>query len=179
MTSSASPADRIRPLRVGILFALLSVGFGFGLGAAFGAVEEQIKGHLDAEGRAVLDSAYGGDEAAMKKVTSKSWVYFKRAHLHGGAIGSAALALMLLLSTFERSGDALRGGVATALGAGALGYAVFWMLAALRAPGLGGTGAAKDSLGWLAIPTSGLVLGGLLAVIVLFVMENFAARSDS
>ena len=82
MTSSASPADRIRPLRVGILFALLSVGFGFGLGAAFGALEGQIKAHLDAEGRAVLDSAYGGDEAAMEKVTSKSWVYFKRAHLH-------------------------------------------------------------------------------------------------
>jgi hypothetical protein len=179
MTSNSSPADRIRPLRVGILFALLAVGFGFGLGGAFGAIEDQIKGHLDSEGRAVLDSVYAGDEAAMKKVTAKSWVYMKRAHLHGGAIGSAALVLILLLSTFERSSDALRGGVATALGVGALGYSTFWMLAALRAPGVGDTGAAKESLAWFAIPSSGLVLGGLLAVIVLFVMETFAARSDS
>jgi hypothetical protein len=103
----------------------------------------------------------------------------KRAHLHGGAIGSAALVLILLLSTFERSSDALRGGVATALGVGALGYSTFGMLAALRAPGVGDTGAAKESLAWFAIPSSGLVLGGLLAVIVLFVMETFAARSDS
>jgi hypothetical protein len=179
MTAATSPADRIRPLRLGILFALLAIGFGFGMGGAFGAAEEQIKGHLETEGRAVLDTAYGGDEAAMKKVTSKSWAYMKRAHLHGGAIGSAALALILLLASFERSSEALRSGVATALGFGALGYALFWMLAALRAPGLGDTGAAKESLSWLAIPTSGLVLFGLLAVIVLFVVETFASKSDS
>lgn len=177
--SPSLPIDRVRPLRVGILFALLAIFFGFGLGGLFGAVESQIKGHLDSEGRAVLDSAYGGDEAAMKKVTSKSWVYFKRAHLHGGAIGSAALALILLLSMLEGRGVAVRSGLATALGVGALGYAMFWMLAALRAPGMGGTGAAKESLAWLALPSAGLIIAGLVGVIVVFVVESFTAPSDS
>jgi len=179
MTAPTGSLDRIRPLRVGILLALLGIALGFGLGGAFGAVEDSIKGHLDAEGRAVMDSAYGGDEAAMQAVTAKSWIYLKRAHMHGGAIGSAALALMLLLSMLERSSVALRSGVSTALGIGALGYPIFWLLAGLSAPSLGGTGAAKQSLEWLAVPTAGLLLAGLLGVIVLFVMETFAAtRSD-
>ncbi len=170
--------DRLRPVRVGILFALLSIGFGFGLGGAFGAFEDQIKGHLAVEGRAVLDSAYAGDEAAMNKVTAKSWIYFKRAHLHGGAIGTAALALSLLLACLRRSAATLRGALSSALGIGALGYSMFWMLAALRAPGLGGTGAAKESLSWLAIPASALVLAGLGGVLVLFAIEAFASRSS-
>ena len=99
--------------------------------------------------------------------------------LDAAALGSAALALMLLLSMLERSSVALRSGVSTALGIGALGYPIFWLLAGLTAPGLGGTGAAKQSLEWLAVPTAGLLLVGLLGVIVLFVMETFAAtRSD-
>jgi len=179
MTSPSHPTDRIRPLRVGILFALLAIFFGFGLGGLFGAMESQIKGHLDAEGRAVLDSAYAGDEAALKKVTDKAWIYMKRAHLHGGAVGSAALALILLLSMLEGKSVAVRSGLATAIGVGALGYGVFWMLAALRAPGLGGTGAAKESLAWLAIPASALILGGLVGVIVVFAAESFSAQSDS
>jgi hypothetical protein len=170
--------ERIRPLRVGVLLALLSIGFGFGLGGVFGLFESEIEGHLESEGRVVLESAYGGDEAAMKKVTSKSWIYLKRAHLHGGAIGTAALALCMLLAFLERSSSAVRGGVSAALGLGAFGYPIFWMLAALRAPGLGGTGAAKETLGWLAIPSSGLIIAGLLAVLVLFAMEAFASRED-
>lgn len=179
MSDLANSSQRIRTLRVGFLFALLSIAFGFGLGGAFGAIEDTIKGHLTSEGRAVLETAYGGDEAAMKAVTDKSWVYMKRAHLHGGAIGSAALALILLLSMFERTGVALRSGVATALGAGSLAYGLFWMLAGLSAPGLGGTGAAKEGLQWLAVPAAGSLILGLLGVIVLFVMETFAPPSDS
>ena len=56
---------------------------------------------------------------------------------------------------------------ALALGSGALGFPLFGMLASLRAPGLGGTGAAKESLQWLAVPSSGLYGIGLLAVAVL------------
>ena len=88
------------------------------------------------------------------------------------------LALMLLLSFLERSGAGLRGGVATALGLGALGYPIFWLLAGLRATGLGGTGAAKETLEWLALPAAGMLLLGFLAVLTLFAFEAFAARSS-
>ena len=45
------------------------------------------------------------------------------------------------------------------MGLGSLGYSMFWMLAGMRAPGLGSTGAAKESLEWLAVPTSALETG--------------------
>ena len=45
--------------------------------------------------------------------------------------------------------------------------AVVRMLAGLRAPSMGSTGAAKESLQWLAVPSSALCCIGLLAVAVL------------
>ena len=45
-----------------------------------------------------------------------------------------------------------------ALGGGALGYSVFWMWAGFIAPGLGSTGAAKESLRWLAMPSAGALM---------------------
>ena len=59
---------------------------------------------------------------------------------------------------------------------GALGYSVFWLLAGLRAPGLGGTGPAKESLAWLAFPSAGLLLLGVVALIVLVVRQLFLAQ---
>jgi hypothetical protein len=47
------------------------------------------------------------------------------------------------------------------------------MFAGMRAPGMGSTGAAKESLAWLAIPSSGLCILGLLAVIGLAVGAAF------
>jgi len=157
--------ERLRPLTGGILLALLAVAFGFGLGGAFGAVEDLLKDGLAASGAAVLDSAYGGDEAAMKKVVSKSWTYYKRAHLHANALGTAALACILLLAALGTPGiiDKI---AAWSFGAGALLYGFFWLLAGSLAPGMGGTGAAKEALQLIAIPGSGLCIVGLLLTIV-------------
>lgn len=169
----------LRPMRIGILLALAAIALGFGLGGAFGAFEHRIKEHLQASGAAVQDTVYQGDSAAMKKVTNKAWGYMKRAHLHAGAMGTVALALSLMLGFFDGSSRLLRGLTSAALGAGALGYAVFWLLAALRAPSMGGTGAAKESLRWLALPSTGLVVIGVLAAFVLLVpqMSDFGKRS--
>ncbi len=158
--------EQLADMRLGTALALLTLLYGFGLGGAFGAFEDDIKAHLKSEGQQALDTEYGGDEAAMKKVTDKSWVYFKRAHLHANGLGTAALALILLLSHLPLD-RRVRRLTALALGLGALGYPLFWMLAGLRAPGMGGTGAAKESLQWLAVPSSGLCCIGLLAVVVL------------
>ena len=152
--------------RIGAILALATLLYGFGLGGTFGLFEDNIKGHLKGEAQEVLDTKYGGDPAAMKKVTDKSWVYFKRAHLHANGLGTASLAMILLLSALS-IGRQARKLTALALGMGSLGYPLFWMLSGLRAPGMGGTGAAKESLQWLAVPSSGLCLIGLVAVIVL------------
>lgn len=159
-------------LRIGITLSLITLLFGFGLGGAFGAFEDAIKGSLHQSAMAVKDSVYDGDEAAMGKVTSKAWTYMKRAHLHANGLGTSSLVLILLLATIPASAKIERL-VAGALGAGALGYSSFWLFAARRAPGLGSTHDAKESLSWLAVPSAGLCVVGLIAVLVLFVGHHF------
>ena len=156
------------PVRIGILLSLLTILYGFGLGGTFGAFEDGIKGHLKVKAENNLDSAYSGDMAKLKKITDKSWVYFKRAHLHANGLGTASLALILLLTILEISKVAKLVN-SLALGIGSLGYSLFWMFAGLKAPALGSTGMAKESLSWLAIPTAGLCIAGLSMVIILFI----------
>jgi hypothetical protein len=185
----------LRPLREGLVLALLAILFGFGLGVAFGVFEDSMKQGLQDRGArwqksqldrlapeereepAKLTAATAKLEAEKKKVIEKAWAYVKRAHLHAGALGTTAVALILLLS-FVQAGVLLRRLTAVALGAGALGYGIFWLLAAFRAPAMGSTGAAKESLAWLALPSSGLCVLGLLVVMVLVIRETFLRSRD-
>ncbi len=162
----------LKSVRVGLVLALLSILFGYGIGILFGAAEDSLKDGLKASGEAVLATVYQGDAEALQKVLDKSWAYYKRAHLHAGSLGASAVALILLLS-----GLAVRplwkSLTAAMLGAGALGYGVYWLLAALRAPGLGSTSVAKESLDWLAIPASGFCVFGTLLVLGFVVRHLF------
>lgn len=169
-TNTLPGAGAFRLLAPGLLFALLALVFGFGLGAVFGAAEDSLKNGLEASGQAVLAEVYKGDAAALRSVAAKSWTYYKRAHLHANGLGSSSLALILLLGVLPGR-DRLRQAAALASGLGALLYPLFWLFAGMRAPGLGGTGAAKESLQWLALPGSGLCLVGLLLSLALFVMH--------
>ncbi len=163
----------VRDMRVGILLALLGILFGFAMGGLFGVFEDRMKAGLAADAAAVLATTYGGDPAKAQAVAEKSWAYFKRAHLHGGAIGTASLAVILVLATtganrlFSRI-------AALALGFGSIGYPLFWLVAGARAPGMGGTGAAKESLQWLAVPSSGALLLGLAVAFAAAAMPLFS-----
>ena len=42
------PLDGLKKMKLGVLFALLSLLYGFGLGGVFGVAEDSIKGHLKA-----------------------------------------------------------------------------------------------------------------------------------
>lgn len=163
----------LRSVRFGLVLALLAIAFAFTLGALFGAAEESLKGTLKASGEAALATKYGGDAAKLKLVLDKSWVYFQRAHLHGAGLGAVALGLCLVLASLQGTSSRLRAAAAVASGLGAIGYAVFWLAAGLAAPGAGSTGAAKQSLEWLAIPTSGLAIAGLLLTAFLVVKPLF------
>ena len=92
----------------------------------------------------------------------------QRSHLHAGALGTTAVALSMIIVLLGVRPLVART-VSIAAGAGALGYSLFWVWAGSRAPGLGSTGAAKESLAWLAIPSSGLVVAATVAVLVLIV----------
>lgn len=160
--------ERLRPLSPGLILCLIALLTGFVLGGAFGAAEDAIQGHLKAEAADVLDTVYGGDQDKADKVTSKSWSYLKRAHMHAGGIGAAVLGMLLLLALLGPPTTPVRL-TALALGLGAVLYPLFWLLAGLMAPGLGGTGAAKDALEWLALPGAGLILLGTAATLGLTV----------
>jgi hypothetical protein len=165
----------LKTVRIGLVLALLSILYGYLFGIAFGAWEDGMKADLRTSGEAVLASVYQGDEAALQKVLDKSWAYYKRAHLHAGALGASAVAQILLLVMLT-AGPRWKAGTAFLLGGGALGYGVYWMLAAQRAPGLGSTGMAKESLDWLAMPSSGACVIGTLLVLFFTVKTVFAKK---
>jgi len=154
-------SNRLKPVRFGLMLSLLTLLYAFGLGATFGGWEGDVKSYLDAEAKAVKDDVYKGDEAKMKKITDKSWVYFKRAHLHAAGLGAISLGVCLMLAFL----DVCRWcklASSVALSLGSLLYSMFWMFAGMRAPGLGSTGAAKETLAWLAQPAVILCVAGLL-----------------
>ena len=169
--------NNLSVVKYGIVFSLLTLLYGFGLGGVFGAFEDNIKGHLKDEAKRVLDSAYKSDEAKMSQIIDKSWTYFKRAHLHANGLGTASLVLILYISFLSVSNN-MKSINAIFLGVGSLGYSMYWMFAGLRAPGLGSTGLAKESLQWLAVPSSGLCIIGLVMATGLVVTPLFLKRND-
>jgi hypothetical protein len=177
MTDSPAPTFRsqLQPGALGLILCILTVLFGQGLGVAFGVNEDAIKDKLKADANAVKDTFYKSDDAQVKAVVSQSWNYMKRAHLHGGGIGTTGIALILTLAFFSPS-RLLTRLTAIALGAGGLGYSLFWMWAGFRAPGLGGTHAAKESLNWLAMPSAGLIVIGTLSVLFVLIGSLFCCK---
>ena len=161
----------------GLLLAVFAVLFGFAMGGIFGLNEDLIKDRLAASAAAVTATVYHGDAAAAEPVIAKSWDYMQRAHLHGGAIGTAAIGMIVVLLLIGATPRTIRV-LSLALGAGALGYSVFWMWAGFIAPGLGSTGAAKESLRWLAMPSAGAVMLATAAVAFLCIRAMAAGGND-
>ena len=152
---------QLLPLAPGLFLSLMSIFFGFVLGALFGALESGFKPMLRDRGKAVLKEVYGGDADKLEAVVSKAWKYAIRGHIHGGGIGTSALAANLLLACLGVPGtlEKLSG---LAFGAGSLIYSFFWIAAAFRSPAVGKPKQAKEDLWWIAMPGAGLCLLGLL-----------------
>jgi len=170
--------EKMKVVRIGVILSLFTLLFGFVLGGLFGAIESKIKGHLKKEAQAVSDTVYKGDPVKIEKIVDKSWVYFKRAHLHANGLGATSLAVILLL-VFMQTTLILKKITAIFLGLGSFGYSLFWMFAALKAPGLGSTGAAKEALSFLAIPSAGMCIIGLISVLIIVLRTVCCTRNSS
>jgi hypothetical protein len=151
-SNMSSFSSQLHALRGGLLFSLLTLVFGFGMGVAFGVGEDAMKANLKERALAVLQERYEGNTEKAEAVATKAWNYYKRAHLHANGLGTTSLALILLLA-FTSAGLRWRQAAAWAGGIGGLGYSVFWLWAGYLAPALGSTGAAKEALNWLAMPS--------------------------
>lgn len=174
--SKHSLSHTLRAASIGLLLALCTILFGQGMGIVFGLNEDAIKSRLEGDATAVEETIYQGDPLAKKAVVDKSWTYMKRAHLHAGGMGTTAVALIAVLCLIGAARWPTTV-ISIALGAGGLGYSVFWMWAGFRAPGLGSTGAAKESLSWLAMPSSGGFVLATIAVVVVVVAWMIASQS--
>ena len=172
---SESRTSSLRAASVGLALTVLTLLFGQGMGIVFGLNEDAIKSRLNASAAEVRDTVYKGDVATIKAVLDKSWVYMQRAHLHAGGMGTTALALIILLS-FLGPSRCVTTALGVALGAGGFGYALYWMWAGFRAPALGSTAAAKESLKWLAMPSSGAFVLATVAVLVLLIVNLVLRR---
>ncbi len=168
----------LKPVRIGLVLALLAILYGYMFGIAFGAWEDGLKADLMASGRAVLDTVYGGDEAALRSVFGQAWTDYKRSHLHAGALGASAVAQILLL-TMLTVGPRVKAVTSFLLGFGALGYAVSWWLAGMRAPALGSGDLAKESVEWLAMPTAGACVVGTVLVLAFTLKTVFGKTADA
>jgi hypothetical protein len=175
-TIQAGSFQHLRAATFGLALAILTILFGQVGGIVFGLNEDIIKDRLKAEATAVQETIYRGDAAAGKAVLEKSWTYMKRAHLHAGGMGTTAVALILATCAIGTP-RVLTFLVSLALGAGGLGYSVFWMWAGFRAPSLGGGGPAKESLKWLAMPSAGGFVVATVIILVLLVVVS--ARRNS
>lgn len=167
--------ESLRVVKWGVVFSLLTLLFGFGLGMTFGAAEETLKHSLNSSAQEVISSVYNNDTDKAKAIVNKSWVYFKRAHLHANGLGTTSLVICLLLSSLFKNLP-LRTFASFSLGLGSLLYSIFWLLAGINAPELGSTGAAKEALSFIAIPGSTLCVIGLLITIYLTVTELIISK---
>lgn len=175
---SESLTCSLRAASVGLALAVLTILFGQGMGIVFGLNEDAIKSRLKASAAEVRDTVYKSDDAAIKAVLDKSWVYMQRAHLHAGGLGTIALGLIILLCLLGTS-RRVTAALGVALGAGGFGYSIYWMWAGFRAPGLGSTGAAKESLKWLAMPSSGAFVLATAAMLVLLIVTCVRRRQPA
>ena len=159
-------------IRYGIAVALVAILFGGLLGLSFGCCEDSIKGNLRASADAVLDKHYGGDANKSVSTVKKSWVYYKRAHLHSQTMGIIAIvfALLTALLNFQPK---FQLGISLLSGLGSLGYGVFWLLAALLAPGMGSTHAAKEAVSLIAQLSGGAFFVSGVALFCLALYKMF------
>ena len=136
-------------VKYGVLVAMVAILFGGSLGLSFGCCEDDIKGVLKGSAEKVLSGVYGDDQAKADKVVKKSWVYMKRAHLHSQTMGVISIAFSLLVAWLSFPARAQMG-ISLLSGLGSLGYGIFWLLSGFLAPGMGSTGAAKESIALIA-----------------------------
>lgn len=146
----------------GILIGMMAILFGGALGISFGGWEGEIKGYLKSEALSVSQEKYEGIQEKMDKVIKKSWIYIKRAHLHSQTMGVIAIVFSLMAALFNFN-SIIQWTVSLLSGLGSLGYGIFWLLAGVLAPSMGGTHQAKEAVSLIAqISGASFIIAGVM-----------------
>ncbi len=157
-------------IRWPLAIVLISILFGTGMGAFFGAKEESVKTYLENELQknelfSKVDESSEGQKAKEKlaQTKDKSWRYILRAHFHGGGIAALSLGLLLLLGHMTLS-SGKRQLIGFGIAISGFLYPLFWLFSGLYGPSMG-TGAAKQKFEMFAYAGA---LHVLLTLVVLF-----------
>jgi len=81
----------LHPALPGMLFAVLTLLFGFGLGIVFGLNEDMIKSRLKASAAEVRESVYHGNDAAIKTVRNPQEIMGIRSPARAALAGFATI----------------------------------------------------------------------------------------
>lgn len=158
--------EKMHDIKWGIVLAVLTILFGFVLGAAMGGMEPQIKDYWQGLAQPGLSTIYHNDPKNITAIVDRSWKMLQRAHMHAAAIGTATLILMFVLTNFKAKAIYKQVG-AIFLGLGGLGYSLSWFLVAFRAPVVGDIHVVKAGIHLLAAPSIGMLLLGTGFVLIL------------
>lgn len=156
-------------IKLGLALAMGSILFGGFMGLGFGCCEDFFKDKFKKDANSVLEEKYKNDQSKADRVSKKSWVYMKRAHLHSLTMGVISIVLSLIAAGLAFP-PLLQAGISFMSGLGAIGYGVFWLLAGFLAPGMGSTEIAKETVGLLAQAST---LSFMIAAIGLFCMFGY------
>ncbi len=163
-------------VKYGITLALIAILFGGSLGLSFGCCEEDIKRSLNSSAQAAIADKYKGDSAAVDKVVKKSWIYLKRAHFHSQTMGVISIVFSLIVAWLQFS-PKFQLGISILSGLGSLGYGIFWFVAAALAPGMGSTGAAKESIALIAQFSGGSFFIAGVGIFALTIHKMYLKKS--
>lgn len=174
-TPENSVVADLHPVRWGLLLGLLTLALGLGLGIVQGLFEDSIQEEFRS---LATQTEISADAQSTNRLVGKCWNYVKRSHLHANGLGTSALALLTILA-FVPASAAWKRLTAITLGSGAFSYSLFWLLAAYSSAALGNTGAGKESLRWLAIPSAGACVLGFVAGAWLICHALFSRHRNS
>ena len=163
-------------IKYGITIAMIAILFGASMGLSFGCCEGSIKATFNVDAQAVIKEKYDGDQGKLDKVVKKAWVYMKRAHLHSQTMGVIAIVFSLIAASL-RFPPRLQFGISLLSGLGSLGYGSFWLFAGWLAPGMGGTGVAKETVGLLAQLSGGAFFASAVALFAVILIRMFKSGS--
>ncbi len=165
-------------IRYGVILALLSILYGGLLGLGFGCCEDFFKQSFKNDAAVLLKEKYNNDQDKANKVTKKSWVYMKRAHLHSLTMGVISIVLSLVAAGLAFS-PKLQTGISFLSGLGSIGYGLFWLLAGFRAPGLGSTDLARESVGLLAQISTVSFMIAVITLLGIFGYKVFSQKEKN
>lgn len=167
-------------VHLGVVFALVSILFGFGVGIIFGVAEDSVKNILAESADLVYDEFYLNNQDKRSEVLSKSWSYLKRAHMHGGAIGASALASIACVVVLSVRPIGFFASLSSLLfGFGGFIYGIFWLSAGFSAPSMGSPALAKEYYQVLGILGGGSASLGVLGLLLVVLVDLFWLKENN